>query len=252
MVQNFITATICRVLSGGFLKFRCCVKEKRLLMRIFRQYCAVPDPITFSTRFPRLYIYIRGSRLVTDGVLIRAECISRNSGDKKIGSQRQTLVSATKRRARIRFKWTEKRACIPISDGAFHCRMDVPHRVIGATRLSPRQVLLNTTSDIKYKCRHTYKPVRFERNFSASPRSAFFEWYNFKYFFHSLVSSLKLGIMIVWNLLLSSSYVDLSFRLNEEVAHVFRQVWAILIQKAKAICIANHDANDGTKRIHGS
>lgn len=74
--MKFITATIRQVLCDGFLKFYCRVKE-RLLMRIFRLYC----PYRLQLRFLRenaafTLRYVRRTRLVTDGVLIRAECIS--------------------------------------------------------------------------------------------------------------------------------------------------------------------------------
>lgn len=75
--------------------------QREALNEAFPTVLSVPLPITFSTwkrGFPRpLYIH-GGVDFVTDGVLIRAECISCGNKKKEIGSQRQTFAGVSRRR----------------------------------------------------------------------------------------------------------------------------------------------------------
>lgn len=73
------------------------------------------DPITFSTRKRGFhdYIYIRSSRLVTDEVLIRAECISPEVPETKKLDPRGKRSAATKCRCAFALNETEKCGCIP-------------------------------------------------------------------------------------------------------------------------------------------
>lgn len=148
--MKFITATTRQVLCNGFLKFYCCVKE-RLLMRIFRLYC----PYRLQLRFLRENAaftswYIRRTRLVTDGVLIQAECISQRRKKKLNPRGKRSLVfrGATRRQADMFALNEERNARVrSMRDCAFHYTTlsECIEYVIGVTCLYYCVMHLNTS-----------------------------------------------------------------------------------------------------------